>query len=51
MLVGYKSFNKGLVNNYGDAFKVKGIYTASGIIKAGNNGNGFHMCKRLKIKT
>ena len=45
---GYKTFHKGLKNRYGKQFLEKGIYTTSERLKFGNNGNGFHFCKRLE---
>lgn len=48
MILGYKCFNKGLVNNYGKQFKVGAIYHTNGDVSFGNNGNGFHMCERLQ---
>lgn len=45
---GYKCFNKNLTNRYKTKFKVGKTYTLSGIIKFGNDGNGYHMCKRLE---
>ncbi len=48
MLVGYKSFNKGLINNYGKVFEVGKVYSTTGPIIAGNNGNGFHMCENME---
>jgi len=47
-LHGYKAFDKGLVNRYGKEFKEHGIYTVDGDIRFGNDGNGFHFCKRLE---
>ncbi len=48
MLIGYKSFNKGLINNYGKPFEVGKTYSTIGPIIAGNNGNGFHMCEHME---
>lgn len=48
MLVGYKSFNKGLVNNYGKPFEIGKTYSTTGPIIAGNNGKGFHMCEHME---
>ena len=45
---GYKAFHKGLVNRYGLPFEEGGIYTCEGNLKFGNDGNGFHFCKRLE---
>lgn len=45
---GYKCFNKDFTNRYGVKFSVGQIYVASGIIKFGNNGNGFHLCKNIE---
>lgn len=45
---GYKCFNKDLTNRYGTKFSVGKIYVAPGIIKFGNNGNGFHICKNME---
>lgn len=48
MIVGYKCFNKGLINRYGCKFEVGKIYHIKGKIKFGNNGNGFHICLNLE---
>ena len=45
---GYKCFNKDLTNSYGIKFSIGKIYVASGVIKFGNNGNGFHICKNIE---
>ena len=45
---GYKAFNKGLTNRYGMEFKEGETYTCDGSLKFGNDGNGFHFCKRLE---
>lgn len=45
---GFKCFNKGLINCYGKKFEVGKIYFTEGAIKFGNDGNGFHLCKRLE---
>lgn len=45
---GYKCFNKNLVNRYGKEFAVGQIYIARGILKYGNDGNGFHLCKNIE---
>ena len=37
-----------MTNRYGKKFEVGKIYTATGTIKFGNNGNGFHMCKNME---
>jgi len=47
-IIGYKCFNKKLTNRYGMKFKIGKTYTVTGNIKFGNDGNGFHMCKRLE---
>ena len=48
MFYGYKCFNKGLINRYGIQFEVGKTYHCDGEIKFGNNGNGFHVCRRLE---
>ena len=48
MINGYKCFNKNLINRYGKKFEVGKIYYVDGIIKFGNNGNGFHFCRNLE---
>lgn len=45
---GYKCFNKDLTNRYGTKFSIGKIYVAQGVIKFGNNGNGFHICKNIE---
>ena len=47
-VIGYKCFNKDLINHYGQKFEIGKIYIASGIIKFGTRGNGFHMCKNIE---
>ena len=47
-IVGYKCFNKDLINRYGKKFEVGKIYIASGILMFGNKGNGFHLCKNIE---
>ena len=47
-MIGYKSFNADMTNRYGKKFEVGKIYTVTGTIKFGNNGNGFHMCKNME---
>ncbi len=47
-LIGYKCFNKNLINRYGQKFEIGKTYHTDGNIKFGNNGNGFHMCLRLE---
>lgn len=48
MIKGHKCFNKNLVNRYGILFEIGKIYSVTGEIKFGNNGNGFHMCTNLE---
>ena len=48
MFKGYKCFKKGLINRYGTKFEIDKEYHANGIIKFGNYGNGFHVCKNLE---
>ena len=48
MFNGYKCFNKGLVNRYDTKFEVGKLYHCDNEIKFGNDGNGFHVCKRLE---
>ncbi len=45
---GYKTFYKNMKNHYEKEFEVGKVYTISGKLKFGNNGNGFHFCKRLE---
>ena len=47
-VVGYKAFNKDLTNRYGKKFETGKIYITPGIIKFGNYGNGFHLCKNIE---
>ncbi len=46
MIYGYKCFNKGLVDNYGNSYQVGKTYTCDGDIVFGKNG--LHMCLRLE---
>ena len=48
IIVGYKAFNEGLINNYNKEFDLNKIYTIDGKIKYGLNGNGYHMCLNLE---
>ena len=48
MFIGYKCFNKGLINRYGTKFRIEKTYHCDKQIKFGNNGHGFHVCKRLE---
>ena len=48
MLTGYKCFDKGLINRYGQKFEVGKVYHCSKDIKFGNIGHGFHICKNLE---
>ena len=48
MFNGYKCFDKGLINRYGTKFEVGKLYHTDNEIKFGNDGNGFHVCKRLE---
>ena len=45
---GYKAFNKDMTNRYGVEFKVGSVYEVEGDARFGNDGNGFHFCKRLE---
>lgn len=47
-IIGYKCFNKGLVNRYKKELEVGKIYTASGSVSFGNDGHGYHFCKNLE---
>lgn len=47
-IIGYKCFNKGLINRYGIKFEVGKIYVATGALKFGTDGNGFHLCKNIE---
>ncbi len=48
MISGYKCFYEGLVNLYGKKFEVGESYSNNGDVTFGNDGHGFHMCKRLE---
>lgn len=48
MIKGYKAFNKDMENRYGKKFVEGETYSIEGPIEFGNNGNGFHFCKRLE---
>lgn len=45
---GYKAFNHDLTNRYGKKFNEGVTYYINAPIKYGNNGNGYHFCKRLE---
>lgn len=48
MIKGYKAFHKDMKNRYGKEFIEGETYSVEGPIEFGNNGNGFHFCKRLE---
>lgn len=48
MVFGYKCFNKDLTNRYGVQFEVGKIYSVTGEVRFGNQGNGFHMCTNFE---
>jgi|GEM_PF-5456721 len=43
---GYKSFNQGLITQFGDSLEEGKIFTMDGVIKY--HQNGYHFCKRLE---
>ena len=45
---GYKCFDKGLINRYGQMFEVGKTYHCDEDIQFGNDGHGFHMCKNME---
>ena len=45
---GYKCFDKGLTNRYGMHFEIGKTYHCEKNIKFGNDGHGFHICKRME---
>ena len=45
---GYKAFHANLVNRYGIKFYEGMTYFIEGVLRFGNDGNGFHFCKRLE---
>ena len=48
MFYGYKCFQKGLFNRYGIQYEINKEYHCDGVIRFGNDGNGFHVCERLE---
>lgn len=48
MIKGYKAFHKDMKNRYGKEFIEGETYSVEGPIEFGNNGNGFHFCRRLE---
>lgn len=48
MIIGYKCFDKGLINRYGIKFEVEKTYHINEEIIFGNHGNGFHVCTNLE---
>ena len=48
MIIGYKCFKKGLINNYNEKFELGKIYSVTGPIKAGVHGNGYHICTNIE---
>lgn len=47
-IIGYKCFNKDMTNRYGCQYEIGKTYSKEGQIEFGNDGNGFHFCKRLE---
>ena len=47
-IIGFKAFNKGLINKYSNKYELNRLYKMDGKIKYGINGNGFHMCLNLE---
>lgn len=47
-IYGFKAFDKGLINRYGQKFMVGKTYSVSKLIKWGNKGHGFHFCTHLE---
>ena len=47
-IIGYKCFDKNLINRYGFQYEIGKIYSVNGKLKFGNHGNGFHFCKNLE---
>lgn len=47
-IYGYKCFNSDMTNRYGEKFELGKVYSASGKVRFGNNGNGFHFCKNIE---
>lgn len=45
---GYKCFHANLINRYGQHFELGRLYKADGLIRFGNNGNGFHFCQNME---
>ena len=48
IVYGYKCFNKGLTNRYGEKYEIGMVYHCDGEIKFGNEGHGFHMALNLE---
>ena len=45
---GYKAFNKGLINRYGEIFEEGKTYEKNITPRFGNHGSGYHFCRRLE---
>ena len=48
MIIGFKAFNKGLINRYGMKYEINKLYHTEGLVKYGINGKGYHMCLNLE---
>lgn len=48
LIYGFKCFNKGLTNRYGQKFEIGKVYHCNKEIKFGNRGHGFHIALRLE---
>lgn len=48
MIKGYKAFYENMENRYGMRFEENKTYYAQGPLRFGNDGNGFHFCRRLE---
>lgn len=47
-IIGFKCFNKGLINQHGVKFHPNKIHKVNGEVVFGNSGNGYHFCKDIE---
>jgi len=47
-MIGYKCFEKGLINRYGKQFEVGKKYHTEGEVRFGFEGGGYHMCEKME---
>ena len=48
MIKGFKAFDSDMNNRFGVHFEEGAVYNVLGPVVFGNNGNGYHFCRRLE---